>query len=145
MRFPSKTLAALLVAGSLPLMPGPVAAAPLSQSMGLKNADVSAIDQVQWRRGWRGGHRRGGGRWVGPAIGGFVAGAIVGGALSGPRDYDDGYYAYGAAPEPYGYGSGYAYGPGWSPRTSDDPGPGSSPQCTRSSDANSAYPSWMCR
>jgi hypothetical protein len=112
--------------------------------MGLNNADITTVEQVQWRRGWR-GHR--GGRWVGPALGGFVAGAIVGSALAAPRYYDDGYYAYGAAPgivvEPgYAYAPGY---PGWSPRTSDDPAPGSSPLCSRSSDYNSAYPSWMCR
>ena len=46
------------------------------------------------------------GRWIGPAAAGFAAGAIVGGALA-PRYYDDGYYAYGAAPGYVGY---YAYG-----------------------------------
>jgi hypothetical protein len=105
--------------------------------MGLKSADMSTVEQVQWRRGW---HRHGhwhGGRVIGPAVGGFVAGAIVGSALAAPRYYDDGYYAYGAAP-------GYV-GPRRWPQSSDTPAPGSSPLCGATSDSNSAYPSWMCR
>jgi len=99
MRLPAKSLAAVLVAGSFPLFAGSAAAAPLGQSHALNPADVSTVEQVQWRRGWRSG------RWVGPAIGGFAAGVAIG-ALAAPRYYDDGYYAYGAAPgyvEP-GYG-----------------------------------------
>jgi hypothetical protein len=136
MRFPSKTLAAVLVAGSLPLLAGSVAAAPIGQTHGLKNANPSSIEQVQWR-GRRGGHWRGG-RWIGPAIGGIAAGVAIG-ALAAPRYgyYDDGYYAYGAAPgyvaPRYRYRGGAAY---------------SSPQygsCTGDRYNDSSFPSWSCR
>lgn len=90
MTFPSKILAAALMAGSLPLMAGSASAAPLAQSLGLTNAQTSAVEQVQWRRY----HRNG--RWIGPAAG-FAAGVAVGSALAAPNYYD-GYYAYGAAP-----------------------------------------------
>ena len=144
MRLPSKTLAALVVAGSIPLLAGSVAAAPIGQSQGLKNADLSAVEQVQFRRRgyWRGG------RWIGPAAG-VAAGVAIGSALA-PRYYD-GYYAYGAAPIDSGY---YAYGaaPGYVGRGfgvrdygPDAPAPGSSARCTNDPEANSAYPSWMCR
>jgi hypothetical protein len=153
MNLPSRTLAALLVAGSVPLFAGSAAAAPVAQSMGLKNADMSSVEQVQHRRHWRGGNWRGGhwrgGRWIGPAAAGFAAGAIVGGALAGSRYYDDGYYAYGAAPGYYAYGAapgyGYRYGMGV-PQTNDTPAPGSAPVCYgTTSGTQSAYPSWMCR
>jgi hypothetical protein len=101
MTFASKTFAALLMTASIPLFAGGVAAAPLSQSMALSNADVSNVEQVQWRRGWR----RGG--WVGPAIG-FGAGVAVGSALASPYYYGEPYAAYGYAP---GY-SAYGYAPG---------------------------------
>ena len=150
MRLPSRTLAVALVAGSLPLFAGSVAAAPIGQSLALKNADAtSAVEQVQFRR--RGGFWRGG-RWIGPAVGGFAAGVAVG-ALASPRYYDDGYYAYGAAPGYYGDGY-YAYGaaPGYvapryrrAPMTPDDPAPGSSARCVGEQQNDSAYPSWMCR
>ena len=89
MTLPTKTLAAALVAAAIPLCGGSAAAAPLSQSLALNNADVGTIEQVQYRRWYRG-------RWIGPAAAGLAAGAIVGGALS--SQYNDGYYAYGAAP-----------------------------------------------
>ena len=148
----SKTLAAAVVAAAIPLA-GPTAAAPLSQSLALNSADVGMVEQVQYRR-WRNG------RWIGPAAG-FAAGAIVGSALA-PRYYDDGYYAYGAAPgyAAPGYNEGYyAYGaaPGYvaGPRYrewnrnfgngSATTGRGSSPVCPADREQASAYPSWMCR
>jgi hypothetical protein len=140
MKLPSRTLAALAIAGSLPLFAGSVVAAPMGQSMGLKNADVSSVQDVQWR-----GRR--GGRWVGPAIGGFVAGAAVGAAMA-PRYgyYDDGYYAYGAAPGYYA-DPGYAY---VEPRRRYRRGGAaySAPQygsCTGDRYSDSGYPSWACR
>ncbi|MGH6771630.1 MAG: BA14K family protein [Xanthobacteraceae bacterium] len=131
MTFPSKILAAALMAGSLPIMAaGAAAAAPLSQSMALSNTQSSStIEQVQWRRGghWRGGHWRGG-RWIGPAAG-FAAGVAVGSALTAPNYYGDGYYAYGAAP---GYGSGPVYRRGGA-------------DCGGTNGYNSANPSWVCQ
>jgi hypothetical protein len=142
MKFPSRTLAALLVAGSLPVFAGSAAAAPVGQPHGLKNADVSAVEQVQYRR-WRSG------RWIGPAIGGFAAGVAVG-ALAAPRYYDDGYYAYGAAPGYGVYAAPTYVEPGYrrwgNPNSSTDtPAPGSSALCPGTSDGQSAYPSWACR
>jgi hypothetical protein len=146
----SKIFAAAVFAATIPLA-SPTSAAPLAQSLALKTADVGAVEQVQYRR-W---HR--GGRWIGPAAAaGFAAGAIVGSALA-PRYYNDGYYAYGAAP---GYADGYyAYGaaPGYvaGPRYgglnrnfgngSAATGPNSSPTCPSDREQSSAYPSWMCR
>ena len=129
----SKTLAAILMAGSLPLFAGSAAGAPLSQMRALDNADMSTVEQVQSRR-WRNE------RWIGPAAG-FAAGVAIGSALA-PRVYDDGYYAYGAAP---GYVEpGFVYEP--TPRYSPDyPAPGSSGRCSGDRESNSAYPSWMCR
>jgi hypothetical protein len=113
----SKTLATLLMAGSLPLMAGPVAAAPVSQPLALKNVDMSIVDDVQFRRGRRGG------LWIGPAAG-FAAGVVIGNALA-PR-YDDGYYAYGAAPDYVpGRRAGYRY-------------------CHGDAQSISGYPSWAC-
>ena len=136
MNFPSRTLAALLVAGSLPLMAGSVQAAPLTQSLALKGAETGTVEQVQYRRGWRSG------RWIGPAAG-FAAGVAIGSALA-PRYYDDGYYAYGAAP-------GYVYEPGYvqpAPRYYQAPGyyygaPGY--DCSPDRDSNTSNPSWACR
>jgi hypothetical protein len=133
----SKTLAAVLVAGSLPLFAGSVAAAPIGQSQGLMNAQPSSIEQVQWR-GRRGGAWRGG-RWIGPAVGGFAAGVAIG-ALTAPgyRYYDDGYYAYGAAP-------GYYVAPRYRYRGG---AVDSSPQygsCTGDRYNDSGFPSWACR
>ena len=134
MKLSSKTLAAVLVAGSLPLFAGSVAAAPIGQSHGLKNASPSSIEQVQWR-GRRGGYWRGG-RWIGPAIGGVAAGVAIG-ALTAPRYryYDDGYYAYGAAP---GYvAPRYRYR-----QRFPAPQYGS---CTGDRDNDASFASWECR
>ena len=128
MTLPTKTLAAALIAAAIPLA-GPAAAAPLSQSLALNSADVGTVEQVQYRRWNRG-------RWIGPAAAGFAAGAIIGGALA-PRYYDDGYYAYGAAP-------GYV-GPRYESYGSNGPSPGSSYACSPDREFNTAYPSWMCR
>jgi hypothetical protein len=133
------------------MLAGSVAAAPIGQSMALKNVDNSAVEQVQWRHR---GHWRGG-RWIGPAIGGFAAGVAIG-ALAAPRYYDDGYYAYGAAPGYYGDGyDAYNAAPTYvAPRyrgnsaygaSPDDPAPGSAAICPGTSSGQSAYPSWMCR
>lgn len=146
----SKIFAAAVFAATIPVA-APTSAAPLAQSLALNTADVGAVEQVQYRR-WHGG------RWIGPAaVAGFAAGAIVGSALA-PRYYNDGYYAYGAAP---GYDDGYyAYGaaPGYvaGPRYrgglnrnfgngSAATGPNSSPSCPSDREQSSAYPSWMCR
>jgi hypothetical protein len=150
----SKIFAAAVFAATIPLA-GPTSAAPLAQSIALKTADVGAVEQVQYRR-WH-GSRWHGGRWIGPAAAaGFAAGAIVGSALA-PHYYNDGYYAYGAAP---GYADGYyAYGaaPGYvaGPRYgglnrnfgngSAATSPGSAPSCPSDREQSSAYPSWMCR
>jgi hypothetical protein len=140
MRLPTKTLAAALIAAAVPLYGGSAAAAPLSQSLALNSADVGSVEQVQYRRWNRG-------RWIGPAAAGFAAGAIIGGALS--SQYNDGYYAYGAAPDGY-----YAYGaaPGYygAPAYSYRAGPRvrSSPQygsCTGDREEDSSFPSWACR
>jgi len=138
MRLPTKTLAAALIAAAVPLCSGPAAAAPLSQSLTLNRADVGSVEQVQYRRWNRG-------RWIGPAAAGLAAGAIIGGALS--SQYNDGYYAYGAAPDGY-----YAYGaaPGYdtAPRYRYGSSVQTSPQygsCTGDRDDDSAFPSWACR
>ena len=146
MTLPTKTLAAAFVAATIPLWAGPAAAAPLSQSLALSNADVGTVEQVQYRR-W---HR---GRWIGPAAAGFAAGAIIGGALA-PRYYDDGYYAYGAAPGgyyAYGAAPGYVAAPRYR-RWNDNYGngsavtsPGSAPICSSDRDNNGGFPSWLCR
>jgi hypothetical protein len=76
------------------------------------------------------------------------------------RRWDDGYYAYGAAPDGY-YGAApdgyYAYGAAPSYRVaprhrqwnygngSAATAPGSSRRCPADLEAGSAYPSWMCR
>lgn len=94
-----KILAAALMITAAPWIVVPVAAAPISSSLGLQNALAPLAETVQYRRGWRGGYR--GSRYGS----GIVAGAIIGGALLGttqPYGYD-------------GYGPGYAYGPGYSP------------------------------
>jgi hypothetical protein len=55
---PSKTLAAGLVAAAVTLAV-PAAAAPLSQSLALGNANAGSVDQIQYRR-WHRRHYRGG-------------------------------------------------------------------------------------
>jgi hypothetical protein len=150
MRLPTKTLAAALIAAAVPLYSGPAAAAPLSQSLALNSADVGAVEQVQYRRWNRGGNWNRG-RWIGPAAG-LAAGAIVGGAIAASR-YNDGYYAYGAAPGYYAYGAAPGYvGLGYErPPYSNygnggaATGPGSAAICPPDRYQTSAYPSWMCR
>jgi hypothetical protein len=143
----TKTLVAALFATAIPFVSGPAAAAPLSQSLALGNTDVGTVEQVQYR--WNRG------RWVGPAAAGFAAGALIGGALSS-QAYNEGYYAYGAAPSGY-----YAYGaaPGYvAPRYrgwdnidqiygngSAATSPGSWSGCPADRDDASGYASWMCR
>lgn len=124
MRLPSMTLAAAVVAAAIPLA-GPAAAAPLSQSLALNNADAGTIEQVQYRRWDRGN--------------GYY--------------YDDGYYAYGAVPDgyyAYGAAPGYRVAPGYRRNWnfgngSSATGPGSSPLCPADREDSSSYPSWMCR
>jgi hypothetical protein len=144
MTLPTKTLAAALVAAAIPLCGGSAAAAPLSQSLALNNADVGTIEQVQYRRWYRG-------RWIGPAAAGLAAGAIVGGALS--SQYNDGYYAYGAAAPSgyYAYGAAPRYaGPGYRNWDSNygngsaATGPLNWARCPSDREDASGYPSWMC-
>jgi hypothetical protein len=122
MRLPSKTLAAAVVAAAIPLA-GPAAAAPLSQSLALNNADAGTVEQVQYRRWDRGYYNDGY----------YAYGAAP-----------DGYYAYGAAP-------GYYVGPRYRGRNwnygdgSAATGPGSSVLCPSDRESASGYPSWMCR
>jgi hypothetical protein len=84
MTLPTKTMAAAFVAAAIPLCGGPAAAAPLSQSLALNNADVGTVEQVQYRRWGRGYYA------YGPA-----------------RRWGRGYYAYGAA---RGYVANYGNG-----------------------------------
>lgn len=140
MTFLSKALVGALMAATIPLHAGSVAAAPLSQPLALNSADVGMIDHVQYRR-W---HR--GGRWIGPAAG-IAAGLAIGGAIASSA-YNDGYYAYSAAPgyvEPgYAYGAPY-YG---APTYRTDSWIRSTPQysrCTGDKSTDGGYPSWACR
>jgi hypothetical protein len=122
MRLPLKTLAAAAVAAAIPLA-GPAAAAPLSQSLALDNADHGTIEQVQYRRWDRGYY----------GDGYYAYGAAP-----------DGYYAYGAAP-------GYRVAPRYRQRNwnygngSSATAPGSSWRCDADRTNSTAYPSWMCR
>jgi hypothetical protein len=139
---PTRTLAAALIAASIPLYTGSATAAPLSQPQALKSADVSSMEQAQYRRWDRG-------RWIGPAAG-FAGAVAAGSALAAAPGA---YYAYGAAP-----GAAYAaaipstvYGPGYrGPQWywgygAEAPTPGSSAICTWDRDDNSAHASWLCR
>lgn len=137
----TKVLAGALMAATVPLQAGSVAAAPLSQPLALNSANVGTIDHVQYRR-WRHG-----GRWIGPAAG-IAAGAVIAGAIASSA-YNDGYYAYGAAPgyvEPgYVYGAAPYYG---GPRYRTDSWIRSTPQyspCTGDKSSDGGYPSWACR
>ena len=119
MRMPTKILAAAVVAAAVPLAV-PAAAAPLSQSLALGDANIGSLDQVQYRRHYRNGrHYRSGHR------------------------YRSGWYAYGAAP---GYGlrsqpRQWNYGNGGAATA-----PGSWRGCPGGDRALSdAYPSYMCR
>ena len=125
MTLPTKTMAAALVAATIPLYGGPAAAAPLSQSLALNNADVGTVEQVQYRRWGRGYYA------YGPA-----------------RRWGRGYYAYGAAPRwgrgyyAYGAARGYVanYGNGGAATAR-----GSARICPADREDANAYPSWMCR
>src|SRR5687767_13582558 len=84
MRMPTKILAAAVVAAAVPLAV-PAAAAPLSQSLALGDANVGSLDQVQYRRWDRRRYRSG---W-------YAYGAAPGYVLrSGPRQWN---YGNGAA------------------------------------------------
>jgi hypothetical protein len=143
----TKVLAAALMAAAVPLYAGPTAAAPLSQPLALGNADIGTVEQVQYRRWDRG-------RWIGPAAAGLAAGAIVGGAL-GSRYYNDGYYAYGAAPSgyyAYGAAPGYVAAPRYRVWRDENYGNGSAATspfsaagCPSDREDADGYPSWMCR
>jgi hypothetical protein len=139
----TKTLVGALVA--IPLCGGVAAATPLSQLSALKIADNGAVEQVQFRHGYRGHGFHRGGRWIGPAAG-FAAGAVIAGAIASSA-YNDGYYAYGAAPgyvEP-SYGAAPYYGV---PRYRADSWIRSTPQyspCTGDKSSDGGYPSWACR
>lgn len=123
MTLPLKTLAAAVVAAAIPLASS-AAAAPLSPSPALNNADAGTIERVQYRR-WDGGYY---------------------------GHYNDGYYAYGAVPDGY-YAYGAAPGYRVAPRYrqwnygngSAATGRGSSPLCPADREQSSSYPSWMCR
>jgi hypothetical protein len=140
MRVPTKTLAAALIAAAVPLYGGPAAAAPLSQSLALNSADVGSVEQVQYRRWNRG--------WIGPAAAGLAAGAIVGGVLA--SQYNDGYYAYGAAPAGgyYAYGAAQPFYGAPAYRYRYNSPVRLSPQwgsCTGDREEDSGFPSWACR
>lgn len=92
MRLPLKTLAAALFATAIPLSAGPVAAAPLSQSLTPDNSDLATSEPVQYRRYYGDGY--------------YAYGAVPG------------YRYYG--PDRWGYYSPQAPAPGSSPRCTAD-------------------------
>jgi hypothetical protein len=126
-------MAAVLVAAAIPLYAGPAAAAPLSQSLALNNADVGMVEQMQYRRWGRGYYAYGAARRWGR---GYYAYAAA-------RRWGRGYYAYAAAP---GYvapryriwGGNYGNGSAATTRVSDR-------ICASDRDDASGYPSWLCR
>ena len=146
MTLPTKTMAAVLVAAAIPLYAGPAAAAPLSQSLALNNADVGMVEQVQYRRWGRGYYAYGATRRWGRGY--YAYGAA--------RRWGRGYYAYAAAPR---WGRGYyayAAAPGYvAPRYriwGGNYGNGSAATtrvsdriCASDRDDASGYPSWLCR
>jgi len=87
MRMLTKTLAAALVAAAVPLAV-PAAAAPLSQSLALDNANAGSFEQVQYRR-WHRRHYRSG--W-------YAYGSSRGFLRSGPRQWNYGNGAAATAP-----------------------------------------------
>jgi len=123
---PFKILAPAVIAASVSWIAGSAAAAPVSPSLALKNADAVSVAAVQWRRGHHG-------RWIGPAAG-FAAGVVIGSALA-PRYGYDGDGAYASDP-------GSAYVPA---RRYFGGNCGSYRGCTGDENVDSAYPSWMCR
>jgi hypothetical protein len=94
----NRTLAAVLIAGSVASLAGPAHAVPLSASLSLRDASTSEVQPVQWRR-WGG--------WGGVGFG-LAAGAIFGAALAAPY-YSYGYGCYGCGYPAYSYGYGYGY------------------------------------
>jgi hypothetical protein len=115
----SLKLAAVVLTLGVSSLAAPANAAPIAASSSLRNAAMSSVETVQWRR-----------RAWGPGI---AAGLIVGGAIAasqswGGYGYDDNYayspgYAYSSGPG-YAYtaGPGYAYapGPGYATSYGDD-------------------------
>jgi hypothetical protein len=96
----NRTLAAVLIAGSVASLAGPAHAVPLSASLSLREASTSEVQPVQWRR-WGG--------WGGVGFG-LAAGAIVGAALAAPYySYGYGCYGCGGYYPAYSYGYGYGY------------------------------------
>lgn len=133
MTLPTKTMAAALVAAAIPLYAGPAAAAPLSQSLALNNADVGTVEQVQYRRWGRGYYAYGAARRWGRSYYAYAA---------APR-WGRGYYAYGAAlgyvaPRYRIWGGNYGNGSAATTWVSDR-------RCASDRDDASSYPSWMCR
>src|SRR5688572_23378019 len=93
MRMPTKILAAAVVAAAVPLAV-PAAAAPLSQSLALGEANAGSLDQVQYRR-WDRRRYRSGYYAYGAAPGYYAYGAAPGYIVrSGPRRWN---YGNGAA------------------------------------------------
>ncbi|MCC6888375.1 MAG: hypothetical protein IT536_07575 [Hyphomicrobiales bacterium] len=135
MRLSTMTLAAALAAGAAGFA-GPSLAAPLSQSLMLKSADVGLVEQVQHR--W---HRHG--HWVGPAAG-FAAGLAIGGAVGAFGPYHDGYYAYGAAPGYVEPGLAFGAAPGWPVNRSPTRLSPQFSSCTGDRVNDSSYPSYYC-
>jgi hypothetical protein len=85
---PIKTLAAAVVVAAVPFAV-PAAAAPLSQSLALDNANAGSLEQVQYRRWNRRAYRSG---W-------YAYGAAPGYILrSGPRRWNYGNGAAATAP-----------------------------------------------
>jgi hypothetical protein len=100
----SKLVAAAVMAAAASWPVQPATAAPMSSSLGLRNAVSPLSESVQYRRGWGGGYRGGyyrGGGFGGAGLG-LAAGAIIGGAIIGATQ-PYGYYGYS------GYDPGYAY------------------------------------
>lgn len=96
-------LATALIAAA-PWVVAPVAAAPVSSSIGLQNAVESQVQTVQYRRWHRRGYYRG--------YGGLATGLIIGGAIARSYNYPYGYpysYPYAAAPYPYPGGDAVGY------------------------------------
>jgi hypothetical protein len=114
-----KLLAAVVLTAGVSSLAAPANAAPIAAPSSLRNAAMSSVETVQWRR-----------RAWGPGI---AAGLIVGGAIAasqswGGYGYYDNYayspgYAYSSGPGyAYSAGPGYAYapGPGYATSYGDD-------------------------
>jgi hypothetical protein len=124
MKTHSKTIAAVLLAASLPWLADSALAAPIAAPSSLRNAAAGSVQTVQWRgRGW-------GGAGIGLAAGAIIGGAIVASQPYG-YGYAPGYYAPGYTYAPgysytpdYGYAPQYGYAPdyGYAPSYGYDPG-----------------------